>query len=144
MRLRTVLWGVPVTIVDAALALILVFLLGGCAPTVTAALNATAGGPADLLFVVDDSTPCGPQEVNGLCFAPNGVEAQGVIVAARSRTGDLAAFAEVCRLVDEGVRCDLGTLTEPTFVYLAGPAVQASATYRNPGSNRIYSAFASF
>lgn len=142
MRQRVHVLGMPVSILDIILALAVVFLLGGCAPVVTAALNEGAGGPADLVFVLDDTTPCGEVDANGVCFVPNASSVLGVIVVLRSRVNDLAAFDAVCYPVDVGAQCDLGEVTDPQFIYVSGSAVQGNATYRLPGSNRVYTTFA--
>lgn len=136
--------GVPVGILDVVMGMVLAFLLASCAPVTTAALNAASGGPAELVFVTDSSTPCGEVEANGVCFIPNDAEVQGVRVILRSRLGELVAFSDACEATDVGATCPLGEPTGPTFIYVAGTTVQASATYRLPDGDRVYTAFATF
>lgn len=132
--------GQPFSIVDVVMLLITVFLLGGCAPAATGILNTATGDDAQLVYVVDDQTPCGDTIGNGVCFDPAGETAVGVIVDLIA-DADLT-FGEPCEATDVGADCRLGDVDEPTFVQASGVNVTAQATYRRVGSNRVFREFA--
>jgi len=116
--------------------------LSSCAPAATSVLNASLGDEAELVFVVDDTSPCGDVTTTGLCFAPGADPALGVQLDVTAET--VASIDEACQAETYGATCSLGNVDEPTFVAITAEHVTATAAYRRAGSNRLYQEAARF
>lgn len=114
----------------------LLVVLSGCLPIqrfATGTLNDQLGDSASLTFVFEPE--------GGLSFDPGDSSTVDTIVDVLFDTVGVYDEA-LCIPSGNGLLCDLGAVSEPTFIRVSGTNVTAEASYRRPGGGRLYTEFA--